>query len=89
MLNVRLDQETEAYLTEILQREDTTPEELIKTLIHQRWITLQPNKTVVERLGGHPKQLLQHAPQNLSEREHRKRAIAEYLTKRHSQQLFQ
>lgn len=86
MLNLKLDQETESYLAEILQEENTTPEDLVKSLIHQHWASLQSSKTtVVERLGGHPEHLLQTAPSNLSERTNRKRAIADYLTKRHSQ----
>jgi hypothetical protein len=89
MLNVKLDPETEAYLIEIANQEKTTPEVLLKSLIHQRWINLHPPKTIVERLGGHPEHLLQDAPANLSEREHRKRAIAEYRMKRHPQQLPQ
>lgn len=87
MLNVQLDQQTEAYLTEILQHEKTTPNELIQALIHQRWIRLQPNRTLVERRGGHPEHLLQDASSNLSERESRKRAIAEHLTQRSSHRL--
>ncbi|NJO43977.1 MAG: hypothetical protein HC769_27275 [Cyanobacteria bacterium CRU_2_1] len=89
MLNLELDPETEAYLIEIAKREETTPEALIKSLIHQRWGSLQPRQTIVERRGGHPEHLLQDAPPNLSEREHRKRAIAEYLMKRHPEQFSQ
>jgi hypothetical protein len=36
-------------------------------------------QTIVERLGGHPQYILQDAPPELSERENRKAAIAEYL----------
>lgn len=86
MLNVKLDLETEAYLVELASREKTTPEALIKSLIHQRWDSLQPPKTIVERLGGHPEPFLQNAPANLSERKQRKQAIADYLIKRHPQQ---
>jgi hypothetical protein len=75
MLDIQLDQETEAYLTEILQHEKTTPNELIQTLIRQRWIRLQPHQTLVEKRGGHPEHLLQDAAPNLSERENRKQVI--------------
>ena len=76
MLNVKLDLETEAYLIEMASREETTPEALIKSLIHQRW-GMQPPQTIVERLGGHPESFLQDASPNLSERKQRKQAIAE------------
>jgi hypothetical protein len=89
MLTIQLDPETESYLTEILEQENTTPEELIKHLLHQRWISLQSGKTIVERRGGHPEHLLQNAPVDLSERENRKRVIADYLTKRHPQAFSQ
>jgi hypothetical protein len=89
MLNVELDRETEAYLIEIANREGTTPEALVKSLVHQRWMSMQSGKTLVERLGGHPEHPLQDAPPNLSEREHRKRAIADYLKKRHPEQFPQ
>jgi len=89
MLNLEFDPETEAYLLEIASREETTPEALIKYLIHQRWGSLQSRKTIVERRGGHLEHLLQDAPPNLSEREPRKRAIAEYLMKRHPKQFPQ
>ncbi|MES1023383.1 hypothetical protein ABN584_10830 [Gloeocapsa sp. BRSZ] len=85
MLTVRLDEETERQLRDILAREkDTNRSELIKRLIRDRWLTLQVGKTLVERRGGHPQHLLQDAPADLSERQNRKAAIAEYLKKRHS-----
>lgn len=77
MLNLQLDPETETYLAEILQQENSSPEELFKSLIYQRWLRLQLGRTVVERLGGHPEHLLQGASPDLSSYEHRKRAIAD------------
>jgi hypothetical protein len=85
MLNIELDQETQACLVEILAREKTTSDELIKRLVKERWLSLQPRQTIVERLGGHPQHLLQDAPPGLSERANRKKAIANYLEKKHSQ----
>lgn len=79
MLTVRLDEETEARLADILAHEKTEKSELIRRLITERWLSLQAGKTVVERLGGHPKHLLQDAPPDLSERATRKKAIAAYL----------
>ena len=85
MLNIELDKETEAYLVEILGREKTTSDELIKRLVKDRWLSLQPRQTIVERLGGHPEHLLEDAPPDLSERATRKKAIQAYLEKRHPQ----
>ncbi|MEH1806730.1 hypothetical protein [Nostoc sp.] len=84
MLSVRLDEETERQLADILAHEQTEKSELIRRLIAERWLTLQAGKTLVERRGGHPEHLLQDAPRDLSERSNRKKAIAQYLTKRHS-----
>lgn len=85
MLTVRLDEETEQQLGDILAHEkDTNKSELIKCLIRERWLTLQVGRTLVERRGGHPQHLLQDAPPDLSERQNRKAAITEYLKKRHS-----
>jgi hypothetical protein len=67
MLSVRLDEETERQLADILAHEQTEKSELIR----------------VERRGGHPEHLLQDAPTDLSERSNRQKAIAQYLNKRH------
>ncbi|OCR01635.1 hypothetical protein BCD67_19315 [Oscillatoriales cyanobacterium USR001] len=83
MLSIELDKETEAYLVEILGREKTTSDELIKRLVKDRWLSLQPRQTIVERLGGHPEHLLEDAPPDLSDRANRKKAIETYLQKRH------
>nr|WP_317618916.1 hypothetical protein [Laspinema sp. D3d] len=85
MLNIQLDRETEARLVEILAKEKTTSDELIKRLVKERWLSLQPRKTIVERRGGHPEHLLEDAPPDLSERANRKKAIADYLKKKHPQ----
>ncbi|MEH2171558.1 MAG: hypothetical protein V7K45_01565 [Nostoc sp.] len=84
ILNVRLDEETEQELADILAHEQTDKSELIRRLIAERWLTLQAGKTLVERRGGHPEYLLQDAPTDLSERSNRQKAIAQYLNKRHS-----
>ncbi|GAB4292050.1 MAG: hypothetical protein Fur0025_27510 [Oscillatoriaceae cyanobacterium] len=85
MLSIELDQETEAYLVEILGKEKTTSDELIKRLLKERWLSLQPRLTIVERRGGHPEHLLEDAPPDLSERANRKKAIANYLQTKSSQ----
>ena len=84
MLTVRLDEETERQLAALLaQAKDTNRSQLIKRLIHERWLTLQLDRTIVERRGGHPQHLLEGASPHLSERSNRKKAIADYLQKRH------
>ena len=85
MLNLQLDQETETYLVDILAKEKTTSDELLKRLLYQHWLTLQPRQTITERLGGHPEHLLEDAPSDLSLRENRKKAVAEYIKKRHQE----
>lgn len=83
MLTVRLDEETEQYLADILAREKTDRSELVRRLIRERWLSTQAGKTIVERLGGHPQHLLEDAPAELSERKNRKQAIASYLQELH------
>ena len=83
MLSIELDKETEAYLVEILGKEQTTSDELIKRLVKERWLHLQPRQTIVERRGGHPEHLLEDAPPDLSERANRKKASANYLHKKY------
>ncbi len=84
MLTVRLDPETEQQLAEILAHEVTVNRsELVKRLIRERWLALNLDNTFVERRGGHPQNLLQDAPPDLSERSTRKQAIANYLKPRH------
>lgn len=79
MLTVRLDEETEARLADILAHDKTDKSELIRRLIDERWLALQSGKqTVLERLGGPPQHLF-NGPPDLSERKTRKRAIAKRL----------
>ena len=81
LIAVRLDPETEAHLADILAHEKTDRSELIRRLINERWLSLQAGQTLVERMGGHPKHLLEGADPNLSERPNRKKAIAAHLQK--------
>lgn len=79
LIAVRLDPETEAHLADIQAYEKTDKSELIIRLINERWLSLQAGQTLVERMGGHPKHLLEGADPDLSERPNRKQAIAQYL----------
>ncbi len=84
MLNINLDDEAEKYLVEILAQEKITSNELIKRLLHEHWQNLQPRKTVLERMGGYPKHLLE-GPSDLSDRDARYKYFAEYFQKRYEQ----
>ncbi|WP_036480008.1 hypothetical protein [Myxosarcina sp. GI1] len=80
MTTIKLNKETEKQLADILSQENCSNKtELIEQLIRDRWLALQAEKTVVERRGGHPQHLLQNASPDLSERETRKKAIADYV----------
>jgi len=79
MLTVRLDEETEARLADILAHEKTDRSEMIRRLINERWLALEAGKqTVLERLGGPPKHTFEGSL-DLSERKTRKRYIAKRL----------
>jgi hypothetical protein len=88
MVSITIDGEAEKYLAEILVQEETTDTELIQRLLQQHWQTIQPRKTFLERRGGHPRHLLQ-GPGNLSDRDVRKRLIAEHVQQRHEQRQAQ
>ena len=82
MMNLMLDDETERYLIEILAVEKIPSDRLIKKILRDRWLTHQPKKTILERMGGEPEHLLE-GPGNLSNREVRKKAISEYVEQHH------
>jgi hypothetical protein len=82
MLNISLDDEAEQYLVEILSQEKITSRELVQRLLKQYWQTLQPQKTVLERMGDRPRHFLTGA-ENLSDREVRRALIAERLQSRY------
>ena len=86
MMNLMLDDETERYLIEILAAEKIPSDRLIKKILRDRWLTHQPKKTILERMGGEPEHLLE-GPGNLSNREVRKKAIAEYVEQPHQRRL--
>lgn len=51
MLNIQLDPETEARLVEILAKEKTTSDELIKRLVKERWLSYNPAKRLSKDVG--------------------------------------
>ncbi|MDY6803832.1 MAG: hypothetical protein SXA11_08505 [Cyanobacteriota bacterium] len=86
MMNLMLDDEAERYLIEILAAEKIPSDRLIKKMLRDRWLTHQPKKTILERMGGEPEHLLD-GPGNLSDREVRKKAIADRVEQRHQRRL--
>lgn len=52
---------------DIISKENTNSEELIKRLLRNYWSELTSSETVLERLGGIPKNLL-NGEENLSNR---------------------
>lgn len=84
MLSVVLDPESEQYLVEILAQEKTTSSELIKLLLRERWRSLKPQQTILERMGGYPEQLME-GPEGLSDRDVRRALIHQHLHQRQEQ----
>lgn len=82
MLTITLTDEAEKYLVEILAQEKITSGELLQRMLHRHWQDLQPRKTFLERRGGHPQHLL-NGSGNLSDRDVRKKNIAEHIEQRH------
>jgi hypothetical protein len=52
MLTQELDRETEQYLADILAQEQMTSDELIRTLIRDRWLSLKQSAEVTPPLQG-------------------------------------
>jgi hypothetical protein len=82
MLNITLDAESAEYLTKILTQENITSDELVKRLLHDRWLALQPQPTILERMGGYPEVLLQGSV-DLSDRDVRKAQVLHQVQARH------
>lgn len=84
MLSLNLDYESEKYLIDILVQEKTNSDELVKRLLREYWLQLNPPQTVLERLGGIPENLLE-GPEDLSDRDVRKQIIAEKIKQSYEQ----
>lgn len=82
MFSIRLKPEEDGQLREIMMQLGASEKsEVIRQLIHERWLALQTGKTFLERRGGHPTYLLT-GPRNLSSRSVRKKAVADHLAVR-------
>ena len=85
MLSINLDWESEKYLIDIISKEQTNRDELVKRLLRNYWLQLKELETILERLGGVPKNLLE-GPENLSARDIRKQIIAEKIKQKYDRQ---
>ncbi len=82
MLNVRLNEEDERKLEQVLSSMKTSNKsELVKRLINDQWIALQAGKTFLERRGEHPKYLLSET-ESSSERASRKDKLSKHYDER-------
>ena len=78
-LTVKLADEEKSRLNVIVAAiHSSNQSEAIRTLINEKFEALQAEMTLVERRGGHPKNVLNGAGNN-SKRENRKSAIDEVL----------
>ena len=82
MLNVRLNEEDEQKLEQVLSSMKTSNKsELVKRLINDQWTALQAGKTFLERRGEHPKHLLSETDSS-SDRNARKTIVSEHYEDR-------
>jgi hypothetical protein len=86
ILSVRLDDEDQDKLEQIIARTNSSQTELIKRLINDQWVALQAGKTFLERRGGMPQHLLS-GENNASDRDVRKALVAEHLEGRRARRM--
>jgi hypothetical protein len=86
ILSVRLDDEDQDKLKQIIARTKSSQTELIKRLINDQWVALQAGKTFLERRGDRPQHLLS-AENNASDRDVRKALVAEHLARRRARRM--
>lgn len=81
MLTKQLDQETEQLLAEILQQENTTTDELIRSLIRDRWLALQKQADEAEAtIVAEPSQ--EEGSAYIVRQKSNKQMIAKYMKKK-------
>lgn len=76
-----LDRETERYLSEILEQEKITTDELIKSLIRDRWLSLQSQSASVSLSESTPEPTSSSFPKPLTQ----KQAIAAFMRRKRLQ----
>ncbi len=71
-LTVRLDQDTEHCLDDLLAETGQDKSSLIRQLIRERWQQRKPAPSITIRLGGHPVAFLDTLAPGSAERESRR-----------------
>ena len=84
-LTVRLDNETEHCLKELLAETGQDRSSLIRQLISDRWQQRQPCPSITQQIGGHPECFLNTLPPASAEREQRRRLLGQKLTARQAE----
>lgn len=85
MLTQELDQETEFYLADILAQERTTSDELIRSLIRDRWLALR-HRLPANDLVQPP--LTPSQPVSLSQRpKNSKQTIADFIRRKNQRSV--
>lgn len=79
MMTQELDRETERYLADILQQQQMTTDELIRQLIHDRWLMLQQVPTSPERHAELESELALATPKPRNQ----KQVIADFVRRKH------
>lgn len=78
-LTVKLGEHEQSRLDAIAAAMQTSNQsEVVRMLINEKFESLQSDKTLFERRGGHPRHLLDGAP-GLSERSSRRKIVAKKL----------
>lgn len=80
MLTQEFDHETERYLADILAYQNITSDELIRQLIHDRWLTLQ--QPLVSPPGD-----AAEGKSNLPKQKNQKQQIAEFVKRKYQRSL--
>jgi len=83
MLNIYLDDESEKYLLDLISEEQTSGDIVIKRLLKEYWSSRQQSQqTVLERLGGYPRNVITETD-DLSDRDVHKSKISAKLEHRY------
>jgi len=81
MVMIKLDDEAEKYLIEILVHEQIPSQELVKKLLYNHFVMVRSPQTILEKMGGYPEDLLD-GESNLSDRDIRQQKISKHLQER-------
>lgn len=81
-LTVRLDKEEETRLQQIVEALNAGNQSaVIRQIIYEKWLSLQTERTFLERRGEHPVHVLA-GPADASLRANRKKELETYLTQK-------